>query len=1089
MGQALDRGHTEDSYDAMFVWYEVLVNQNARYAHQDPVFQAKTLYGQLQHIFMVQLAPIPSYALPSPPPIVFAVIHTCEIQCPNEALNIHYYAKMGGVDYVDITTVQHYKSLCALSSRSACSEQCISACSLDMEALCSESQDVRVSVNIPDNIQLLINIGGRPVVSSEVSHGNGAPPRDVNQLLSIPLSQETANSPHCSTTKVDLPASSSLHDPEEQCDHAAPTYLEPLSYTSSALQELQSGRSQARSVSPVSPDIVPTGKPPPGHATHASSSHNASGEDDSGSDTEEEVDPIYNAYMLGYWDSHRDGYQAFRQEALKRLEKVAPNLEAEDGWGSPDGDGGNTPGLTSLVQDVEQWSPPPRCTLTPRMLKQIHKVLLPSPEVRKAVRNIFGSRAFQIGHAAYINVATIVHFKLRIACTCGRACHSLREQALVAPGTGVRLSYIAFHNFPVTITDEAIYSSLYIAKFITFHMYTHQAHEYQDLIELDELLQSDVEGEDNAWQTDMQGLLSLSGPSKSFSLDTKDRTRQDSATLAAHSTPWRSSWTQNAQHQWVLDNDEDDKHNLVRKDHCLAYAYIATASNGCYFAVVGEGDSMEQFWSLGASRLENLWPAMRVHAHERNEEEGEEVALRATQKMALKHSVMRSSSALDINGGISVTEARMWRDSSDRGMKREACNGWTADSWAANRHVVEIAARQWVAPTTGSHAGQSHAISPLGLATDHALVASFAIATHCGLTPYDCKDPTATAISPSPTESRSPRDHGTLTLTRSDPFPFCINGLVLLGPSTLTFPAVAGGFDASTTRAAMGEGLLRGDINMKHFHGGRRPKPLAQKHHHGYLDATPLGEILRVRSPPTQAPSPLLVLYNIAMQLSQLKRLQHGQAYPLNKIVPLWQALSSAMVTELRRKTSDYTGRGCSDGGQCRKENKKVLCWWDFERTMTKVGFKIRPKASGGSGMIFERAGMVGTTTFVCDKVRVHLSENAGTCQDLLCQPHAAMNGKFSRKKKSQITRTLQNVCGWDKNSFVASEGKKVVHGGEVVVRARDWFQGWKREQRRLFAVVSAAQDGELVWPGHRWLGVHTRLSHIAGTISTHSER
>ncbi|KAJ3005166.1 hypothetical protein NUW54_g4465 [Trametes sanguinea] len=97
---------SEDKRDATFVRYEVLVDQNAHHRHRPIILEKKTLYGQLQRILHVQLRPIPSHALLSPPPIVIAAIQTCSIQRSNQDLDIHYYQRMGGVDYVDITTVQ-----------------------------------------------------------------------------------------------------------------------------------------------------------------------------------------------------------------------------------------------------------------------------------------------------------------------------------------------------------------------------------------------------------------------------------------------------------------------------------------------------------------------------------------------------------------------------------------------------------------------------------------------------------------------------------------------------------------------------------------------------------------------------------------------------------------------------------------------------------------------------------------------------------------------------------------------------------------------------------------------------------------------
>ncbi|KAI0371589.1 hypothetical protein BV20DRAFT_1035223 [Pilatotrama ljubarskyi] len=87
----------EDKRDATFVRYEVLVDQNARYRNRPVILKKKTLYGQLQCIFYVQLLAIPLTPFP---------IQTCIIQRANKDLDIHYYKRLGSVDYVDVTTIQ-----------------------------------------------------------------------------------------------------------------------------------------------------------------------------------------------------------------------------------------------------------------------------------------------------------------------------------------------------------------------------------------------------------------------------------------------------------------------------------------------------------------------------------------------------------------------------------------------------------------------------------------------------------------------------------------------------------------------------------------------------------------------------------------------------------------------------------------------------------------------------------------------------------------------------------------------------------------------------------------------------------------------
>ncbi|KAH9847274.1 hypothetical protein C2E23DRAFT_742220 [Lenzites betulinus] len=99
-------GSPEDKRDATYVRYEVLVDQNARHRNLPIVLQPKTLYGQLQRIFEIQLSPLSPQDAAAPSPIILAAIHVCDIQRSNNNLDIHYYTRMGRVDYVDITTIQ-----------------------------------------------------------------------------------------------------------------------------------------------------------------------------------------------------------------------------------------------------------------------------------------------------------------------------------------------------------------------------------------------------------------------------------------------------------------------------------------------------------------------------------------------------------------------------------------------------------------------------------------------------------------------------------------------------------------------------------------------------------------------------------------------------------------------------------------------------------------------------------------------------------------------------------------------------------------------------------------------------------------------
>lgn len=101
------------------------MDANTRYQCRPIALYKKTLYGQLQHIYYVQLPALrpdhPRTHLPmatstsesellpdieAPPPILIAAIQSCVIDQANDDLDIHWYSRMGSVDYVDVTTIQ-----------------------------------------------------------------------------------------------------------------------------------------------------------------------------------------------------------------------------------------------------------------------------------------------------------------------------------------------------------------------------------------------------------------------------------------------------------------------------------------------------------------------------------------------------------------------------------------------------------------------------------------------------------------------------------------------------------------------------------------------------------------------------------------------------------------------------------------------------------------------------------------------------------------------------------------------------------------------------------------------------------------------
>ncbi|KAG6837151.1 hypothetical protein H0H93_013741 [Arthromyces matolae] len=104
----------DDSRDASFVRYQVLVDIYARQRCQKPKFEMKTLSGQLQNIYLVRIPATCFQKLrlesPSETILILAGIQTCRLDnTPSsllESLDIHFYTTLGGYDVVDITTIQ-----------------------------------------------------------------------------------------------------------------------------------------------------------------------------------------------------------------------------------------------------------------------------------------------------------------------------------------------------------------------------------------------------------------------------------------------------------------------------------------------------------------------------------------------------------------------------------------------------------------------------------------------------------------------------------------------------------------------------------------------------------------------------------------------------------------------------------------------------------------------------------------------------------------------------------------------------------------------------------------------------------------------
>ncbi|KAL4244402.1 hypothetical protein ABKN59_010137 [Abortiporus biennis] len=96
----------EDSRDASFVRYEMLVDRNAHSRRRAVELVPKTFYGQLERILAVRLRHQPEAPQSSPQTILLAAIRTCRVNKRHKELDIHYYEDLGPLEIVDLNSIQ-----------------------------------------------------------------------------------------------------------------------------------------------------------------------------------------------------------------------------------------------------------------------------------------------------------------------------------------------------------------------------------------------------------------------------------------------------------------------------------------------------------------------------------------------------------------------------------------------------------------------------------------------------------------------------------------------------------------------------------------------------------------------------------------------------------------------------------------------------------------------------------------------------------------------------------------------------------------------------------------------------------------------
>jgi hypothetical protein len=90
-----------------FFQYELQIDIHETRRRHAPEYEARTFYGQLQHIYSIRVNLSNCLGIHPAKTVVLAVIHKCPVESddPN-SLHIHYYSQASGMDAVDMDTVQ-----------------------------------------------------------------------------------------------------------------------------------------------------------------------------------------------------------------------------------------------------------------------------------------------------------------------------------------------------------------------------------------------------------------------------------------------------------------------------------------------------------------------------------------------------------------------------------------------------------------------------------------------------------------------------------------------------------------------------------------------------------------------------------------------------------------------------------------------------------------------------------------------------------------------------------------------------------------------------------------------------------------------
>jgi hypothetical protein len=84
----------------------MLIDKNARYPKRPVILEPRIFFGQLQHIFVINLMPSPALGLGEKTTLILAAIRTCVDPRMKAENNIYYYSREGHLEVVDMECVQ-----------------------------------------------------------------------------------------------------------------------------------------------------------------------------------------------------------------------------------------------------------------------------------------------------------------------------------------------------------------------------------------------------------------------------------------------------------------------------------------------------------------------------------------------------------------------------------------------------------------------------------------------------------------------------------------------------------------------------------------------------------------------------------------------------------------------------------------------------------------------------------------------------------------------------------------------------------------------------------------------------------------------